>query len=162
MFYIDNGLDNSAYSYMDWKAIKYVDSNQYRLREMYKRTGKNLFDENGLADIFGRKVIACTDKFGKVGEEIEITFQKPVPYWHSKGTLFAIIWDIKRQQKGVCNEWGHLYGNQCSVIEFIVDSSIINNIKDRFTLLKNNRVIKIEKTGINFFNEIEKYLIENH
>ena len=162
MYYINNGLDNSVYAYMGWDKITNTGTKQYRLRENYRKTRKNLYDSNGLADIFGRKVIACTNKFGNVGEEIEITFQNPVPYWHQKGTLFAIIGDIKNQNKGACNEWGHLYGNQCCVIEFIVNPSMINNIKGRFPLLKNNPVVTIQKSGVNFFNKIDEYLMENH
>ena len=155
MFHINNGFDNSVYAYMDWSKITNKSSAQYRLRESYKKAGHSLFDANGLADIFGRKVIACTSKFGKIGEEIEITFQNPVYYWHNKGTLFAIIGDEKCRKDPNCNEWGHMYGkNQCCVVEFIVDSSRINNIKNVFPLLKNNPVIKIEKTGVNFFNKI--------
>ena len=147
---------------MDWCKIKA--GNQLRLRENYSKTGRSLFDNDGLADIFGRKVIACTDKFGSVGEEIEITFKYPVPYWNpSKGTLFAIIGDIKNQNELNCNEWGHLYsqGTQCCVVEFIVDSSKINNIKYRFPLLQKNPVIKIQKTGVNLFDKIDEYLRGN-
>ena len=155
MFHFNNGFDNSVYSYMDWFKITNKNSAQYKLRELYRNKGNSLFDANGLADIFGRKVIACTSKFGTIGEEIEITFQNPVNYWHTKGTLFAIIGDFKNQNDNNCNEWGHLYtnGTQCCVVEFIVDSRI-NNIKNTFPLLKNNPVVKIERTGVNFFNKI--------
>ena len=64
MFHIDNGLDNSVYDYMDWRKITNVNSVQYRLMEEYRQINPNLFDSNGLADIFSRKVIACTKKFG--------------------------------------------------------------------------------------------------
>ena len=155
MFHINNGFDNSVYSYMDWFKITNKNSAQYKLRELYGNKGNSLFDANGLADIFGRKVIACTSKFGTIGEEIEITFQNPVNYWHTKGTLFAIIGDEKSRSDPNCNEWGHMYpGNQCCVIEFIVDSKRINNIKNVFPFLKHNPVVKIEKTGVNFFNKI--------
>ena len=163
MFQINNGFDNSVYSIMDWSKITNKSSAQYRLREEYRKTGKNLFDSNGLADIFGRKVIACTSKYGTIGEEIEITFQKGVNYWNSKGTLFAIIGDEKSKHDSNYNEWGHMYGpKQCCVVEFIVNSGKINNIKNVFPALKNNPVIKIEKTGVNFFNSIQNYLNENH
>ena len=163
MININNGFDNSAYAIMDWYKITDRSSAQYRLREEYKKTNKSLFDENGLADIFGRKVIACTSKFGNIGEEVEITFRKNVYYWNSKGTLFAIIGDEKNQNDSNCNEWGHMYGKkQCCVVEFIVNSNIINNIKNRFGELKDNPVIKIEKTGVNFFNSIQNYLNGNY
>ena len=164
MFEINNGLDNSVYAIMDWNKITNKSTAQYRLREEYRKTKLDLFDANGLADIFGRKVIACTSKFGTVGEEVEITFKNNVTYWNPKGTLFAIIGDIKNQSKGNCNEWGHLYSQntQCCVVEFIVDSNKINNIKNIFPLMKNNPVLKIENTGVNFFNSINDYLIEKN
>ena len=155
MCIINNGLDNSVYAYMNWNTITNTHSAQYRLREEYRKTGRNLFDDKGLADILGRKVIACTSKFGSIGDEIEATFKNKVPYWSEKGTLFAIIGDFKNQNDNNCNEWGHLYtnGTQCCVVEYIVDSRI-NNIKNTFPLLKNNPVVKIERTGVNFFNKI--------
>ena len=163
MFQINNGLDNSVYAYMDWSKITDKSSAQYRLREQYRKTGKNLFDENGLADIFGRKVIACTSKYGTIGEEVEITFQNGVNYWNNKGTLFAIIGDEKSKNDPNYCEWGHRYGaNQCCVVEFIVNSGKINNIKNVFPALRNNPVIKVEKTGVNFFNSIQDYLNEHH
>ena len=162
MFEIHNGFDNSVYAYMDWFKITNRNSAQYRLREEYRKTGKNLFDGNGLADIFGRKVIACTSKFGSIGDEVEVTFKKGVNYWNSKGTLFAIIGDEKNPKDKNYNEWGHMYGHQCGVVEFIVDTGRINNIKEVFPLLDKNPVIKIERTGVNFFNSIENYLRENH
>ena len=56
--------ENSAYAYMDWSKITCENSNQYKLRQKYGEK----YDNKGLADIQGRKVIACTDTFGKVGE----------------------------------------------------------------------------------------------
>ena len=47
-------------------------------------------------------------------------------------------------------------------MEFIVDSNKINNIKNVFPLLKKNPVVKIEKTGVNFFNKINEYLTTGH
>ena len=154
MFHINNGLDNSVYAYMDWKTITNVNSAQYRLREEYKKINPNLYDSNGLADIFSRKVIACTDKFGQIGDEVEVTFQRRVNYWNREhGTLFAIIGDFKNQNDSNCGQWGHLYsdGTQCCVVEFIVDSNKINNIKNVFPELKNNPVVTIQRTGRNFF-----------
>ena len=153
-------LDNSVYSIMDWSKVRNKYSRQYELRERYRNLGKPLFDNNGLADIFGRKVIACVDKFGSIGDEVEITFKNPVYHWNDKGTLFAIIGDLK-DYKDINNDgWGHLYTKingiftQRSVVEFIVNINVIGNIKDNFTDLKNNPVIKIERTGVNFFNKM--------
>ena len=144
---IPKDKDNSVYSYMDWKAITNKNSAQYKLRIKY-----NTYDSNGLADIEGRKVVACTSTFGSIGDEIEVTFEKGVDYFNKQSkTLFAIIGDFKNQNDPNCDKYGHLYGNtQRSVIEFIVDSSKITNIKSKFPGLKNNPVIKIERTGVNF------------
>ena len=55
------GLDNSVYAIMDWSKITNKSTAQYRLREEYRKTKLDLFDANGLADIFSRKVIACIE-----------------------------------------------------------------------------------------------------
>ena len=147
MTQIPRDKDNSVYSYMDWKTITNKNSNQYKLKNKY-----NSYDSNGLADIKGRKVVACTSTFGSIGDEIEVTFENGVNYFNKQSkTLFAIIGDFKSQEDPNCDRYGHLYGNnQRSVIEFIVDSSRITNIKSRFPMLNKNPVIKIERTGVNF------------
>ena len=144
---IPQDKDNSVYSYMDWEKITNKNTNQYKLKNKY-----NTYDSNGLADIQGRKVIACTSNFGNIGDEIEVTFKNKVNYFNQfSGTLFAVIGDFKSQHDPNCDYYGHLYGKtQRSVIEFIVNSNKINNIKNTFPDLKNNPVIKIQRTGINF------------
>lgn len=144
---IPKDKDNSVYSYMDWKTITNKNSTQYKLKNKY-----NTYDSNGLADIKGRKVVACTSTFGSIGDEIEVTFEKGVDYFNEQSkTLFAIIGDFKSQNDSNCDRYGHLYGkSQRSVIEFIVDSNKITNIKSKFPGLKNNPVIKIERTGVSF------------
>ena len=144
---IPKDKDNSVYSYMDWKTITNKNSTQYKLKNKY-----NTYDSNGLADIKGRKVVACTSTFGSIGDEIEVTFEKGVDYFNEQSkTLFAIIGDFKSQNDSNCDRYGHLYGkSQRSVIEFIVDSNKITNIKSKFPGLKKNPVIKIERTGVSF------------
>ena len=147
MIAIPRDKDNSVYSYMDWKTITNKNSAQYKLKNKY-----NTYDSNGLADIKGRKVVACTSTFGSIGDEIEVTFETGVNYFNKQSkTLFAIIGDFKSQNDSNCDMYGHLYGKtQRSVIEFIVDSNRITNIKSTFTMLKNNPVINIQRTGVNF------------
>ena len=164
MFEIPNDKDNSAYSVMDWNEITISSSIQYKLRELYKKTGNSLYDDDGLADIFNRKVIACTKKFGNIGDEVEIIFEKPIYKWHFHGTIFAIIGDTKDENdeppRPPCDEWGHLYTKingfytQRSVVEFIVNLSKINNIKNKFPFFKNNPVKKIQQTGQNFYTKL--------
>ena len=147
---IPNDLDNSVYSYMNWNKITNQNSEQHTLRKLYES-----YDENGLGDIEGRKVIACTSTFGNIGDEIEVTFENDVDYWNSNGTLFAVIGDFKSQNDPNCDKYGHLYTKrngeytQRSVIEFIVNDSV-DNIKEIFPDLKDNPVIKIERTGRNY------------
>ena len=54
-------LDNSVYAIMDWNKITNKSTAQYRLREEYRKTKLDLFDVNGLTDIFSRRVIACIE-----------------------------------------------------------------------------------------------------
>ena len=163
MIHIPQNLDNSVYSLMDWNTITNINSPQYRLREQYRNSNRPLFDNHGLGDILSRKVIACVRKFGEIGDEVEVTFKRPVYYWNPKGTLFAIIGDFKNETDGMPHPndgWGHLYTQingrfvQRSVIEFIVNTKFINNIKAVFPELKNNPVIGIQRTGVNFFDKI--------
>ena len=150
MIDIPNDLDNSVYSYMNWNKITNQNSEQYKLR-----TNHESYDGNGLGDIKGRKVIACTSTFGNIGDEIEVIFKNKVNYWNSNGTLFAVIGDFKSQNDPNCDKYGHLYTKingkytQRSVIEFIVNSNV-NNIKDIFHNLKKNPVKKIKNTGKNY------------
>ena len=146
---IPRDKDNSVYSYMNWKTITNKSTNQYKLKKKHES-----YDSKGLADINGRKVIACVKRFGNIGDEIEVTFQNKVYYWNGEsGTLFAIIGDYKSSNDSNCDGWGHKYGEkQRSVIEFIVGDGFRGNIKDahNFPDLRNNPVVKIERTGVNF------------
>ena len=85
---------------------------------------------------------------------IEVTFKNKVYYWNTiSGTLFAIIGDFKNINDKNCDEWGHLYGKtQRSVVEFIIGNDFRGNIKDdnNFPELRNNPVIKIERTGVRY------------
>ena len=152
MFEIPSDLDNSVYSYMRWSTIKYA--NQKKLKNKYEN-----YDHKGLADIKGRKVIACTTMFGDIGDEIEVTFKYGVDYWNKEHeTLFAIIGDFKDEDDSNCDEYGHLYTKidgkytQRSVIEFIVGPKFKGNIKDEhnFPDLNHNPVVEIVQTGVNF------------
>ena len=140
--------DNSVYSYMKWNKITNRCTLQYKLREKCEN-----YDSKGLGDINGRKVIACVDKFGKIGDEVEVTFKNKVYYWNGiSGTLFAVIGDFKSYNDSNNDGWGHLYGSQRSVVEFIVGDGFSGNIKDdhNFPNLRNNPVVKIERTGVSF------------
>ena len=71
---------------MNWKKVTSKSSNQYKLKQRYES-----YDSKGLADINVRKIIACVPRFGAIGDEVEVTFQKKVCYWNeTSGTLFCI------------------------------------------------------------------------
>ena len=148
MFIIPQDKDNSVYSYMKWNKITNKATTQYELRKNHEN-----YDGLGLGDIQGRKVIACVEKFGKIGDEVEVTFKNPVDYFNKQSkTLFAIIGDYKSYKDNNNDGWGHLYtGNkQRSVVEFIVGDGFSGNIKENFPELRNNPVVKIQRTGVNF------------
>lgn len=150
MFIIPQDKDNSVYSYMKWNKITNKKTTQYKLREKCEN-----YDGIGLGDIKGRKVIACVEKFGNIGDEIEVTFKNPVNYFNNQNKkLYAIIGDYKSYKDGNNDGWGHLYteNKQRSVIEFIVGDGFSGNIKENIPELKNNPVVQIQRTGVNFYN----------
>ena len=145
---IPNDMDNSVYSFMNWNKVTNKASDQYKLKQKYES-----YDVKGLAEIDGRKVIAYLPKFGSIGDEVEVTFKNKVYYWNGiSGTLFAIIGDYKNRNDPWCDDWGHLYGKQRSVVEFIIGNDFRGNIKDNnnFPELRNNPVIKIVRTGVRY------------
>lgn len=100
----------TEYSYMGWQVITSKTSLQYKLRE---EAGMN-FDANGFGVIENRYVIACTLKFGSVGDYIDWELED--------GTIIpTVVGDIKNEADPGCNEWGH--HNGLNVIEFVVDKS---------------------------------------
>ena len=104
---VSSGLGR-YFTYMGWQCIENQSSAQYKLRE---ETGMK-FDNEGFGIINNRYVIACTEKYGQVGDLVD--------FYQSDGTiLHCVIGDIKNQNDYGCNEWGH-YNGQC-IIEFIVN-----------------------------------------
>ena len=161
MIKIPEYVKASAYSYMGWERITKKTSPQYFLREKYIEKGHPIYDPDGMADIFGRKIIACTNKFGNIGDEVEITFKNSISPWRNGNNLFAIIGDFKNQadKNPPCDEWGHIYGHQHCVVEFIVQEGSFHSnrrIVNVFPCLRDNPVIKIERTGVNFIHELSK------
>lgn len=85
-----------------------------KLHAVWVKKGSK-FDSEGFARLDGRYIIACTDKYGKVGDKIDFTL--------TDGTVIRCIkGDTKNQNDAGCNEWGH--DNGLSVIEFCVKKSI--------------------------------------
>lgn len=103
------GLTN-VYTYMGWQLITDPTSQQYKLRE---DAGMN-FDNEGFGIIDGRYVIACTERYGAIGDCIDWTL--------ADGTvLHTIMGDEKSSSDSNNNGWGHVDGSYISVIEFVVD-----------------------------------------
>ena len=160
---IPSNLNATAFSYMSWEKIINTSSPQYELKNRYQKLHL-IYDPDGMADIYGRKVIACTSKFGGIGDEVEIIFKNSLYPWRQGNSLYAVIGDEKDQrdrppERPKCDEWGHIYGNQHCVIEFIVNPDVFRGnktIKGTFNCLKNNPPIKIRRTGINFIQELRK------
>ena len=94
---IPKDKDNSAFSFMGWDKIECTYSSQFRLRENYINTGHLIYDPDGLADIYGKKVIAITLRIGEVGDEVDIIFRDNLDGWRNGNTLNAIIGDIKNE-----------------------------------------------------------------
>ena len=101
---IPSYIDGSAYSYMRWEKVVAQGSPQLELKKRYEN-----YNSLGIGDIDGRNVIACTKKFGKVGDALIIEFSKPITPYNYK--LNAIIGDIKDENDYDCDEWGHIYGS---------------------------------------------------
>ena len=96
MCIINNGLDNSVYAYMNWNTITNTHSAQYRLREEYRKTKLDLFDANGLADIFGRKVIACIESLFLCN--VPLSLQSSIEYYNlyynTSEKTFSIVYEL--------------------------------------------------------------------
>ncbi|MCP1110260.1 CHAP domain-containing protein [Ohessyouella blattaphilus] len=100
----------TVYSYMGWQTITSPSSSQYKLRE----AAGMRFDQDGFGIIDGRYVIACTTKFGQVGDYIDWTLA-------NGEVIKTVIGDIKNQRDLGCNEYGHKDG--ACVVEFVVDKN---------------------------------------
>ena len=70
---------------------------QYRLRENYIRKGHLYYDLDGLADIYGKKIVAVTSSKGYIGDKVLIIFQSQLHNWRNDNSLEAIIGDEKDQ-----------------------------------------------------------------
>ena len=104
---IPEGL-GSVHTYMGWQCITSVTSNQYRLRE---EAGEN-YDSEGFAIIDGRYAIACTPKYGNVGDYVDF-------YKEDGLVLHCVIGEMKNTDDSGCTEWGHSGGK--NILEFLVD-----------------------------------------
>ena len=134
---VPNGL-GKAYTYENWMKITDPTSNQYKLREQAFTKGVASYDSGGYARINGRYVVAVTEKFGKVGDYIDIQTA-------NGKTINAVIGDIKRVTDARANEWGHEHGQV--VVEYVTnwDDHHENRTGD-------GGIISITNTGKNFLS----------
>ena len=150
--------ENSAFSFMPWSKVNVQYSLQYKLLQNYINTGNPLYDSDGLADIYGKKVIATTLTIGNVGDEVNVIFKENLSGWRNGKTLNAIIGDIKDENdiKPPCDSYGHIYGRQRCVVEFIVNKDVFvgdKRIYNTIPCLVHNPVIKIINYGRRFVEE---------
>lgn len=127
----------TTYTYMGWQMITSPSSAQYKLRQQAGQT----FDTNGFGKIGNRYVIACTSKFGNVGDYID---------WELENgqIISSVIGDMKNGSDPGINEWGHKEG--AVVVEFVVDKGSwygTSNTPTKFHPEWNSRVIKAYKVG---------------
>ena len=137
----------TIFSHMGWQLITANNSKQKKLKDKYGME----FDPDGIGCIDGRKVIACTKKFGNIGDALYVTLKD------GKG-FHAIIGDFKNENDSHCNEWGHNDG-KC-VVEFIVNKNGgwkgYNGEKTAVSVLsflKNNPVVKIKNLQLNYLSK---------
>lgn len=111
-----------------------------------------------IADIYGKKVIATTSTIGDVGDEVVVYFRDSLYPWRNGNTLNAIIGEIKDQSdtNPPCDSYGHIYGRQRDVVEFIVNGKVFvgdKRIYNTIPCLAHNPVIKIINYGQRFVRE---------
>ena len=158
VIFIPQDKDNSAFSFMAWSRITNPNSLQYELKQNYINTGYSIYDPDGLADIYGKKVIATTSTIGDVGDEVDIVFRDNLYGWRAGRILNAIIGDIKNQNdtNPPCDRYGHTYGRQRDVVEFLVNGKVFvgdKRIYNTIPCLVHNPVIKIINYGQDFVEE---------
>lgn len=98
----------------------------------------NAASSNGIATINGYYLIACTPKFGVIGDVVRFTL--------ADGTeLNCIVADAKNVNDAGCNEWGHDNGRSIVEFELVGPSgshtvpnggSVINNVTHGSKVIK--------------------------
>lgn len=101
--YGGGGYTVTVYNDFNWAY------NQGKVYDLWAAGGAQWDD--GIAVLDGRYLIACTKKFGNVGDKVD--------FFLDDGTkIQAIIADIKNESDAGANEWGHNNGK--NVLEFEV------------------------------------------
>lgn len=95
----------------DWGVS--AGTSQKSVSEFWIATGALYTD--GIASVNGRYLVACTSKYGSVGDNVD--------FYLADGTVIpCTIADQKNGDDAGCNEWGHSEGQ--NIIEFEVSSSM--------------------------------------
>ena len=104
---------NAIFRYMNYRSIVDESSNQMVLKKKWQEAGSETTDDGIFAIYDGRYLIACSNKFGSVGDLVTFVC--------SDGTEFkCIIGDAKNPGDPNYSEWGHIAAGSINVIEFIV------------------------------------------
>ena len=109
------GIDNSFLCYEDAKFITDKSSPQYTFLKNSKPMNYGIISKNGTY------VVAVAQRYGKIGDEIEIVFENNVK-------IKALIGDYKKTRETL--GWGiHPIGkNRGCMVEFLVDQTKIPDI----------------------------------
>lgn len=102
-----DGLDTSFKAYEDYKYITNTESTQYKLQQ------QAWTDEYGLRRYGDEYMVAVGSYYGSVGDHIKVTLD-------TGETFDAIIGDSKGKR------WYHKCGKGANVVEFIVDTSSLD------------------------------------
>ena len=105
-------------TFEDYSLITDTTSPEWKLKNKAKWKYKD-----GFAMLEGRYLVACTPKFGKVGDKIDFTL--------TDGTVIHCIkGETKSLKDKNCNEWGHIDPDdpsKHSVVEFLVNGTLPDN-----------------------------------
>lgn len=121
-------INSSFASYMSYKAITNQSSKQYELQQIASTNIK------GYRELEDRVMIAMHSQYGSVGDKLVITF-------NDGSTVNVILGDIKANTD--CSHY--VNENESSIIEVIVDVSIITDKHLGKIAEYSKPIIKIEK-----------------
>lgn len=128
------GIKSYEYYEINWAA----GTNQRALYNKWVNAGKQY--NNSIAVYDNRYIVACTPKFGSVGDKVNWTLD-------NGEIIKTIIGDIKNTSDAGANEWGH--SNGAVVLEFCVASgytSVTGSVTSTMPQW-NSRVAKAELLG---------------
>lgn len=105
---IGENMTVTIYDEINWNRS----TTQGRIYEAWKAAGSQ-FSE-GIAVLNGYYLIACTEKFGQVGDKVQFTLE-------NGQVLNCIIADMKSSRDPNYTEYGHIHNGKILVLEMEVD-----------------------------------------